>query len=506
MVSGTVSGGEFEAGDVVTLTINKIKYTGTVDAAGNFSIDVLGSDLAADADHTIDANVTSTDAAGNSSSATTTQGYGVDTALPTITVDVPENTNDTTPTITGTTDAPVGSVVTIVVTDSAGHKQTLTTTVVAGGNYSVDVVTPLPEGGFTANATVSDPAGNQGSSTDDGIVDVTAPAIGMTLDPNITSDDVINAAEEGNDIPVSGKVSGQFNLGDTVTLTVNGKDFTGKLLSADGSFSINVPGSDLVADADHTINASVTSTDAAGNSSTVTATDEYGVDDTLPSITVAVPENTNDTTPIITGKTDAPVGSTVTIVVTDSAGNEQTLTATVDKDGTYSVVVITPLPEGSYSANASVTDAAGNTFNNTDSGIVDVTAPVIGIKLDPNITADDIINATEEGKEIPVSGTVSGQFNQGDTVTLTVNGKDFTGTILGTDGRFSINVPGSDLVADPDHTINASVTSTDAAGNSSSATITEGYGVDTTLPTITVDVPENTNDTTPTITGTTDAP
>ncbi|MGL5294653.1 MAG: Ig-like domain-containing protein, partial [Aeromonas sp.] len=358
--------------------------------------------------------------------------------------------NDTTPTITGTTDAPMGSVVTIVVTDSTGNKQSLTTTVNGDGSYSVDVVTPLPEGSFTANATVSDPAGNQGNAFDDGIVDVTAPAIGITLDPNITSDDVINAAEEGNDIPVSGKVSGQFNLGDTVTLTVNGKDFTGKLLSADGSFSINVPGSDLVADADHTINASVTSTDAAGNSSTVTATDEYGVDDTLPSITVAVPENTNDTTPIITGKTDAPVGSTVTIVVTDSAGNEQTLTATVDKDGTYSVVVITPLPEGSYSANASVTDAAGNTFNNTDSGIVDVTAPVIGIKLDPNITADDIINATEEGKEIPVSGTVSGQFNQGDTVTLTVNGKDFTGTILGTDGRFSINVPGSDLVADPD--------------------------------------------------------
>ncbi|MGL6352172.1 MAG: Ig-like domain-containing protein, partial [Aeromonas sp.] len=331
--------------------------------------------------------------------ATTTEGYGVDTALPIITVDVPENTNDTTPTITGTTDAPVGSVVTIVVTDSAGHKQTLTTTVVAGGSYSVDVVTPLPEGDFTANATVSDPAGNQGSSTDDGIVDVTAPVdLAITLDPNITADDIINAAEAGNAIPVSGKVSGEFMVGDVVTLTVNGKDFTGKVLGTDGSFSINVPGSDLVADPDHTIDASVTSTDAAGNTDTATNSEDYSVD--------------------------------------------------------------TEVSE-------------------------------LAIVLDKEITPDDVINAAEAGQSIPVSGTVSGEFNVGDTVTLTVNGKDFTGTVLGTDGRFTINVPGSDLAADSAHIIDASVTSTDAAGNTDTATTNEGYGVDTQAPSVVVDIVDN---------------
>ncbi|WP_409241463.1 hypothetical protein, partial [Aeromonas salmonicida] len=80
-----------------------------------------------------------------------------------------------------------------------------------------------------------------------------------------------------------------------------------------------------------------------------------------------------------------------------------------------------------------------------------------------------------------VSGTVSGEFKAGDTVTLTVNNTEYTGPV-GADGRFTILVAGSDLAADTDRTIDASVTSTDAAGNSATATDSEGYGVDTTAP------------------------
>jgi VCBS repeat-containing protein len=46
-------------------------------------------------------------------------------------------------------------------------------------------------------------------------------------------------------------------------------------------------------------------------------------------------------------------------------------------------------------------------------------------------------------------------------------------------------VPGSDLVADPDTTVDASVTTTDAAGNSTTATDTQTYAVDTLSPVIT---------------------
>ncbi|ENM3759695.1 Ig-like domain-containing protein [Vibrio cholerae] len=103
------------------------------------------------------------------------------------------------------------------------------------------------------------------------------------------------------------------------------------------------------------------------------------------------------------------------------------------------------------------------------------------MKLDANITADDIINAEEAGQQIPVSGTVTGEFKAGDIVTLTVSGKPYTGPV-GADGRFTILVAGSDLAADADQTIDASVTSTDVAGNSSTATDSEGYKVDTVAP------------------------
>ncbi|MGY4032584.1 Ig-like domain-containing protein, partial [Aeromonas media] len=71
--------------------------------------------------------------------------------------------------------------------------------------------------------------------------------------------------------------------------------------------------------------------------------------------------------------------------------------------------------DGDKTINASVTstDAAGNSATATDQeGYgVDTQAPVdLAIKLDGDITADDVINAAEAGQQIPVSGTVSGEF------------------------------------------------------------------------------------------------
>ena len=78
-----------------------------------------------------------------------------------------------------------------------------------------------------------------------------------------------------------------------------------------------------------------------------------------------------------------------------------------------------------------------------------------------------------------VTGTVGGDVQSGDIVTLTVNGTAYTGAVSGT--TFSINVAGSDLAADADHTVDASVSTTDAAGNSTTATATQLYSVDTTI-------------------------
>ncbi|MBK7675188.1 MAG: Ig-like domain-containing protein [Candidatus Accumulibacter sp.] len=143
-------------------------------------------------------------------------------------------------------------------------------------------------------------------------------------------------------------------------------------------------------------------------------------------------------------------------------------------------------------ADASYTNAAGNIgTGHNDTVVIDTAPPVPTITLDADITADDILNAAEATASVTVTGTVGGDAKVGDTVTLTVNGQTFTGTVVDTAGvlTFAIAVPGADLLADADKTITASITTTDAAGNSATADDSEGYTVDTAppLPTITLD-------------------
>ena len=127
------------------------------------------------------------------------------------------------------------------------------------------------------------------------------------------------------------------------------------------------------------------------------------------------------------------------------------------------------------------TDAAGNATTATadQAYTVDTVAPVASITLDA-ITADNVVNAAEAGAAVAVTGTVGGDVADSDIITLTVNGVAYTGTSTG--GVFSIDVAGSDLVADPNLTVDASVTTTDAAGNATTATADQAYTVDTVAP------------------------
>ncbi len=92
-----------------------------------------------------------------------------------------------------------------------------------------------------------------------------------------------------------------------------------------------------------------------------------------------------------------------------------------------------------------------------------------------NITADNIINASESGHPIAVSGTVGAAYNAGDTVTLSVGGNTYTGTVA-PDHTFSIPVPGSVLATNS--TVSASATNVDASGIVTSISVDHAYGVD----------------------------
>ncbi|HDY8051671.1 TPA: Ig-like domain-containing protein, partial [Vibrio vulnificus] len=305
-------------------------------------------------------------------------------------------------------------------------------------------------------------------------------------------------AEEGD----VGAISASYEKdGETIVLPV---DADGNVTVPAGVTAISVSvktTDDDVYEGDETFGLVVTESNGVTSNGSVTGTATIMDNDKLPTISVDAPDNTNDTTPTITGKTDAAEGSTVTIVVTDAKGDKQTLSATVDKDGNYSVDVTTPLAEGSYKADASVTDKAGNTGIATDNGSVDTVAPALGIELDPIVVGDDnTVNKAEadDKASVTLSGTVSGDAKVGDTITLTLgDGSKLETKVVDLGGGklgFSTSTTTDKLVGG--NSITAEITVIDAAGNPATKFDSENYNVDTTAvsaPTVTI-VDDNNND------------
>ncbi|WP_352284794.1 Ig-like domain-containing protein, partial [Pseudoalteromonas sp. Q18-MNA-CIBAN-0097] len=79
---------------------------------------------------------------------------------------------------------------------------------------------------------------------------------------------------------------------------------------------------------------------------------------TAPSVSVDAPVLTNDTTPTVTGTSDAP-NSTITVTFTDAANAIQSIDVQTDVNGNWSATPTGTLAEGNYSVSASITDAAG---------------------------------------------------------------------------------------------------------------------------------------------------
>ncbi|MFL9476988.1 Ig-like domain-containing protein, partial [Acinetobacter baumannii] len=468
------------ANTVVTVVINGQTYTATVDStAGTWTVSVPGSDLTADADKTIDAKVTFTDAAGNSSSVNDTQTYTLDTTAPDAPVINPVNGTDP---ITGT--AEPGSTVTVTYPNGD------TATVVAGPDGSWSVPNPGLNDGDEVEAIATDPAGNAslpGTAT----VDAVGPntdGVNFTVD-SVTSDNVINASEASGNVTVTGVLKNvPADAANTViTVMVNGQTYTATVDSTAGTWTVSVPGSDLTADADKTIDAKVTFTDAAGNSSSVNDTQTYTIDTTAPDAPVINPVNGTDP---ITGTAEP--GSTVTVTYPDGS----TTTVVAGPGGTWTVPNPGNLVDGDE-VTAIATDPAGNP-SLPGTAIVDAVGPNtdgVNFTVD-SVTSDNVINASEASGNVTVTGVLKNvPADAANTVvTVVVNGQTYTATVDSTAGTWTVSVPGSDLTADADKTIDAKVTFTDAAGNSSSVNDTHTYTVDTVAPNAPVLDPINATD------------
>ncbi|MCP5305094.1 MAG: retention module-containing protein [Chromatiaceae bacterium] len=316
------------------------------------------------------------------------------------------------------------------------------------------------------------------------------PTASIVLDP-VTADNIVNAAESGGLVAITGTVGGDVADGDIVTLIINGVEYSGPV--SGGQFSIAVPGGELVADPDQTIEASVTtSTGSPAGEATAVDDQAYSSDTFVPDASISLDPVTADnvisaaesgTVVTLTGSVGGDVvdGDTVTVIVNGGAYTG------VVSDGRFSVDV----PGSELAADpdqtveASVTTSTGS-INGEATAVddqafgVDTDVPEASIALDP-VTADNLVNFAESGGPVAITGSVGGDVADGDTVIVTVNGVEYSGPVNG--GVFSITVPGGQLVADADHTIQARVTTTTGSVNGeATASDSQSYGVDTTPP------------------------
>ncbi|HCQ4334880.1 TPA: Ig-like domain-containing protein [Escherichia coli] len=458
-----------EAGQTVTVTLNGANYTGTVQTDGSWSISVPPADLSAltASNYTVSAAVS--DKAGNPASVN--HNLTVDTSVPVVTINTVAGDDVINATehaqaqiISGSaTGAATGSTVTVTI-----DTNTFTTVLDASGNWSVGVpatdVSNWPAG--TLNITVSgaNSAGTQTSITHPLTVDLTTVAVSIN---SITSDDVINAAEKGAALTLSGSTSG-VEAGQTVTITFGGKTYT-TTVAANGSWSTTVPAVDMATLRDGDASAQVRVTNVNGNSAT--ATHEYSVDSAAPTVTINTIASDN-----IINASEAAAGVTVSGTSTAETGQTLTVTlngtnyqTTVQADGSWSLTLpasdLTALANNGYTLTASVSDLAGNPGSASKGVTVDTTAPVISFNT---VAGDDVINNVEHTQAQIISGTATGAV-AGDRLVVTIAGQQYV-TSTDASGNWSVGVPASVISGLADGTVTISATITDSAGNSSTQT------------------------------------
>lgn len=479
-VSGTSTA---ETGQTLTVTLNGTNYQTTVQADGSWSLTLPASDLTALANNGYTLTASVSDLAGNPGSAS--KGVTVDTTAPVISFntvagdDVINNVEHTqAQIISGTaTGAVAGDRLVVTI---AGQQYVTSTD--ASGNWSVgvpaSVISGLADGTVTISATITDSAGN--SSTQTHNVQVNTAAVSLSVS-TISGDNIINAAEAGSALTLSGTGT-NFAAGTVVTVLLNGKGYSATIQN-NGSWSVNVPAADVAALADGTsYTVSASAQDSAGNSAT--ASRSVAVDLTAPVIsinTVSTDDRLNaaeQQQPLtLNGSTSAEVGQTVTVTF-----GGKTYTATVAANGTWALNVpaadLAALGQGAQTITASVNDRAGNPGQTTHALTVDTVAPTVTIAT---VAGDDIINNAEQLAGQTISGTTTAEVGQ--TVTVTFNGQSWTATV-GSGGSWSVFIPAQQFAGLSDGSYTISATVSDQAGNPGSAS--RGVTLNGDVPTVTI--------------------
>ncbi|AFM58601.1 Ig-like domain-containing protein [Enterobacter cloacae] len=378
-------------------------------------------------------------------------------------------TNDTTPTLSGSSGVAGG---TISIYDNG--RLIGTTTVGSNGSWSFTPDTALADGSHNFTATVTDGVGRTSEPTGGFgiVVDTKAPdaASDLLVTDNVGAyqGPVVSGDTTDDNTPT---LSGKAEPGSTVNIIDNGQVIGTAKVNPDGTWSYT-PDQPL-ANGAHDLTTTVT--DPSGNtgpegSHVVITVDVVpgkveitAVTDDTGSVTGSLSQGalTDDTRPQISGTAKA--GSTVTIM----DGSNVLGTTTAGSDGTWSFTPSVDLGRGDHTFTATAKDPMGNESNSSSWTVtIDTDAPVkptIDAALDDvGSVQGNLANGTTTDDPTP---TLSGKAEAGSTVKIYDQNGLLGEVTAKADGTWSF----SPVAKLPEGEHRFHVTATDKAGNTSVA-------------------------------------
>jgi hypothetical protein len=403
-------------------------------------------------------------------------------------------TEDSSVTIAGTSsNVASGGTINLTISDTDGGTAdvTGTATVDGSGAWTTSVnLSSQANGTLTVTASVT--ANSQTATTTASVQhDKVAPLITISAGPSASnSAPTINGTSDLSGgtsltIAIDADANGSTDVSYSATAQSNGSWSlnTGAATPSSGSF----PSGGLSASSKVTVSGA----DGAGNSTSIIATTITGI--TSDNGVSGTDFTTNDQTLSFSGKAEP--SSSVAV----SLGGTSLGTATADSNGLWTYNHSgTTLTAGSYTLTAVATKSTGVTATATQTVTVDTTAPAVAIS---SITSDNGASSTDyitNDATLVFVGTAEANSSVAVTLTSSSNATVFTTTVTASGGNWSVDRTGSSL---SDGTYTLTVTASDSAGNSASATKT--VVVDTSA-TLSITTNSKTSVTTPLITGTTD--
>ncbi|MCE0812123.1 retention module-containing protein, partial [Buttiauxella sp. W03-F01] len=379
-------------------------------------------------------------------------------------------------------------------TDSQNNTITIDVPVIDGHWTTQPDLSGLADGNISVLATATDVAGRTATSTADAVIDTVGPQDHITID-NVTSDNTININESHQNLTsVHGTVSGDAAVGDKVVLMVDGQEYDGVVVDLGNGklgYQIDVSTQGLLADPN--IHATVTSTDAAGNTTQASSDHHVDIDlDIHNSVTIGmvagdntINANESHLPTFINGDVggDAKAGDHVVVSVN---GHNYDGVVVVGPDGKlhYEVPVPTNVfNEGANDVKVTVTsfDAAGNEAIATEDKTVTLDTLAHNTITIDTVAGDNTVNTNESHMPTFISGDVTGDAQAGDHVVVSVNGHDYDGVVVkGPDGKLHYEVPLPDgALHEGNNDVKVTVTGVDDAGNIAIATANQNVIVDT---------------------------